>query len=111
MAAGLADADRPQRPWAVWSPDLAGPLPDLGPAWRKLFISMGWTAGSGTWGPLVLAGLSGGARVISGLSEFFHEWSRRRSIFSDLRSRGVLMVGGDVGGDGSLSGSGSRGLP
>jgi hypothetical protein len=34
-------------------------------------------AGGGAWGPLVLAALSGGARAISGLSEFFHGRSRQ----------------------------------
>jgi hypothetical protein len=63
------------------------------------------------WGPLVLVAMSGGARAISGLSEFFLGWSWQWSGCSDLRSRGLLMVGGGVGGDGSLPGGGSRGLP
>jgi hypothetical protein len=87
------------------------------PAWRGLrrrrwcIVEPAWWRGGGAWGPLVLAVLSGGARAISGLSEFFHGWSRRRSDCSDLLSRGLLMVGGGVGGGGSLSGSGTRDLP
>jgi len=71
----------------------------------------GWLRAAGPGGPLVLAALSSGARAISGLSEFFHGRSRRWSGCSDLRSRGLLKVGGGVGGDGSLLGGGSRGLP
>ena len=71
----------------------------------------GWLRAAGPGGPLVLAALSGGARAISGLSEFFHGRSRRWSGCSDLRSRGLLKVGGGVGSDGSLLGGGSRDLP
>jgi hypothetical protein len=58
----------------------------------------------------VLVSLSDSARAISGLSEFFHGRSMRWSGSSDLQSRGLLKVGGGMGGDGSLLGGGSRGL-
>jgi hypothetical protein len=68
-------------------------------------------AGGGAGSPPVLLALSSGAMAFSGLSEFFHSRSMWWWFCSDLRRRGLLMVGCGVGGDGLLLGGDSRSLP
>jgi hypothetical protein len=55
--------------------------------------------------------LSSGTMAFSGLSEFFHGRSMRWCCCSDLRHRGLLLVGCGVDDDVLLLGGDSRSLP